>query len=436
MFDFEDLDYYELLGLARNASADEVKRAYRREITKYHPDRFANAPAEQQEYAVQRSQRINEAYRVLSDFNQRSSYSRKQTSRPVAPAPQGQRDHLAELYEQAQRHIAAGHPLEAIAALRQLQQLNPLYRDSATLMATAKAQLQQRNRRQAAAPAAPAQNDLPRRTLIIGGVTGILAAAALAAWALGQERSAIPSTTPGEFTPEAIAAEPTNLPVATLVPTAPPTATPTPTPTRTPPPSPTPSPTSVPTVTSLPTPIPNTPLGELLLSESFDRRSWAQQDGQNWSVGYRDGRYRIAAEEGVGLIWSYRTGPAGDASYAVDLQHQGEAGLLLHFASERNYVRCTINTSGGFRVAQATSGSLVVLAEGFSQAIALGENVGNRLEARIRGDLITFSANGQALAEVQAANLSNSSRYGLVVVAEASRAEAFFDNLEIRALTP
>jgi DnaJ domain len=435
MFDFEDLDHYELLGIARSAQADEVKRAYRREIAKYHPDRFVNATPEQSSYAVLRSQRINEAYRVLSDFSQRSSYSRKQPARTNQPAPPPQqRDHLAELYEQAQRHLVAERPLEAIAALRQLQQLNPLYRDSSELMAAAKAQLNQRNqRRESPRPVqSTATQGLPRRSMIIGGVSSVLAAAALAAWAFGRS----PVAQSVQPSPNAVASEPTEAPVPTFVATAAPTATPTPLPTRTPVPTATPTPTSAPTVTSLPTAIPTEPLGELLLNETFDRRAWAQQNGQDWSVGYRDDRYRIVAERGVGLIWSYRTGPTGDASYAVDVQVNGEGGLLLRFASERQYLRCTVNSAGEFRVARARAGSLEILAEGFSQAINSGDQPSNRIEARLRGENIEFLANGQTLAEVVVADLSNSARYGLVVVAEDTTAEAFFDNLEIRAIAP
>src|SRR5262249_56769720 len=151
MSDFENLDYYALLGVSRSASLDEIKRAYRREISKYHPDRFVNGTPEEQTYARQRSQRLTEAYRVLSDFAERSAYNRGQSaaafgSHPPrhAPPPAQPRDHQAELYEQAQRHLEGDRLLQAIGVLRQLQQINPFYRDSAEQLPAAQAPLHPR----------------------------------------------------------------------------------------------------------------------------------------------------------------------------------------------------------------------------------------------------------------------------------------------------
>jgi molecular chaperone DnaJ len=63
-------DYYQVLEINRSASADDVRRAYRRLARKYHPD---INPAEE---AEERFKEINEAYEVLSDDNRRMSYDR------------------------------------------------------------------------------------------------------------------------------------------------------------------------------------------------------------------------------------------------------------------------------------------------------------------------------------------------------------------------
>ena len=61
-------DYYEVLGVARSASLDDIKRAFRKLAMKYHPDRNKEPDAEQ------KFKEINEAYQVLSDQNKRNLY--------------------------------------------------------------------------------------------------------------------------------------------------------------------------------------------------------------------------------------------------------------------------------------------------------------------------------------------------------------------------
>jgi len=62
-------DYYEVLGVSRNASQEEIKKAYRNAALKYHPD-----VAKDKEEAAEKMKEINEAYAVLSDEKKRKQY--------------------------------------------------------------------------------------------------------------------------------------------------------------------------------------------------------------------------------------------------------------------------------------------------------------------------------------------------------------------------
>jgi molecular chaperone DnaJ len=65
-------DYYEVLGVARNASDDELKKAYRKLALKFHPDKNPDNRPE----AEERFKELVEAYQVLSDAERRSMYDR------------------------------------------------------------------------------------------------------------------------------------------------------------------------------------------------------------------------------------------------------------------------------------------------------------------------------------------------------------------------
>ena len=67
----EKRDYYEVLGVDKNASADEIKKAYRRLAKKYHPDLN---PGDKAKVAEEKFKEATEAYEILSDADKKSRY--------------------------------------------------------------------------------------------------------------------------------------------------------------------------------------------------------------------------------------------------------------------------------------------------------------------------------------------------------------------------
>ena len=63
-------DYYQVLGVNRDASAQEIKKAYRRLAMKYHPDRNADDDS-----ASEKFKEASEAYEILSDSEKRHAYA-------------------------------------------------------------------------------------------------------------------------------------------------------------------------------------------------------------------------------------------------------------------------------------------------------------------------------------------------------------------------
>jgi curved DNA-binding protein len=78
-------DYYQIMGISRDASQDEIKRTYRKLARKFHPD-VSNEPD-----AEERFKEINEAYEVLQDKERRAAYDRlasgHSAGEPFQPPP-------------------------------------------------------------------------------------------------------------------------------------------------------------------------------------------------------------------------------------------------------------------------------------------------------------------------------------------------------------
>jgi hypothetical protein len=67
-------NFYDLLEIGPTASADEVKRAFRQQIARYHPDKVQHLGDEFQQLAADRAAELTEAYRILSDARRRAEY--------------------------------------------------------------------------------------------------------------------------------------------------------------------------------------------------------------------------------------------------------------------------------------------------------------------------------------------------------------------------
>ncbi|XP_073401569.1 dnaJ homolog subfamily B member 2 isoform X2 [Dendrobates tinctorius] len=78
-------DYYEILGVPRNATQDDIKRAYRKLALKWHPDKNPD----NKELAEKKFKDIAEAYEVLSDVTKRETYDRYGKAGFSGPEPSG-----------------------------------------------------------------------------------------------------------------------------------------------------------------------------------------------------------------------------------------------------------------------------------------------------------------------------------------------------------
>ena len=66
-----DKDFYTILGVEKNASAEDIKKSYRKLAMQYHPDRNKDNPKAEEKF-----KEVNQAYDVLKDEQKRAAYDR------------------------------------------------------------------------------------------------------------------------------------------------------------------------------------------------------------------------------------------------------------------------------------------------------------------------------------------------------------------------
>ena len=429
MYDFEQLDSYELLGVARNASAEDLKRAYRQAIAQYHPDKWSKADASAQEYARKRAAAITEAYSLLKDKTPRLAA----TVEPIVPENRAER--LAQLYAHGQSLLAAGKYAQAVIVLQQLQQADPFYRDSADLLQRAESAIKR------AQPARQKKQKLPK-TLIVGiGSTLGIAALGGAIWLLGGSETSVAEnrpTTPAVAIADQTATPPlqgaplstaTAVPPTAVPPTDGPTAVP---PTAVPPTAVPPTavpPTAVPptAVPTAPPPLPDDLSGPVLLSDDMNGGSWPVGDSGNWSFSFVDGRYRMTMKAGLGTVWSYGgTLPGTNVVLAADVEtRSGSAGLLFGFVDANNYYRLMLGADGTWALQQRTGSGINLLLSG------TGLGPGRMIVAQ-RGAVTHVYWNETYLGEAILPAFP-AGNYGFILASN-DASEGYFDNLRIRQL--
>ena len=78
--------HYQLLDLPPTATSEDIKKAFRQQIARYHPDKVQHLGKEFQDMAAERAAELTEAYRILSDEGRRAEYDRSLSGATGAPA--------------------------------------------------------------------------------------------------------------------------------------------------------------------------------------------------------------------------------------------------------------------------------------------------------------------------------------------------------------
>lgn len=412
-FDFDHFDHYQILNVGRGASLNEIKKAFRQEIASYHPDRFIRASESERDYARARSQRINEAFRVLRDSKLRENYDNtmqpgritgrhQRTGRhgePIPTGPLNPRDHQAELYNTAVEHIEAGRLLQAVAVLRRLQQINPFYKDVATLLASTELSI---NARQMTLPI----ESIRRSGWLTISIVALVLILIGVGWILSDRLEISGSNTPPTITPTIDQRTPTT--IITRTPRA--------------------------TYTATPAPPTATPDANLFLDDNFATANWAEATGPTWRTTYEGKRYHITAAQFGDAAWSYRPLPQADVQLIVDVQvAQGKAGVVVRYRDDTDFIVVLLSPSSQeYVISQRQGDSFVELARGTHIAIQTSNELDNLMDVKVVGNQITLSVNGSLVTSIDVPAMPSSARFGMIAIPGTTDADAYFSRFTAR----
>jgi CheY-like chemotaxis protein/curved DNA-binding protein CbpA len=121
-----NLDHFEVLGVARSASAGEVRRAFVEQAKNCHPDKLADADPELRQLGAQLFARLSQAHETLADPKLRDRYVQELTSgkKKADPAAVARIVNAEQLFQRGEGHARRKDWPAAIAALREALQLD------------------------------------------------------------------------------------------------------------------------------------------------------------------------------------------------------------------------------------------------------------------------------------------------------------------------
>ena len=120
-------DYYEVLGLDRNAISYDIKRAFRSLARKFHPDKNPDDPDSESKF-----KEVQEAYAILSNPDEKSKYDRYGHNRPGEPIwprwLQGVDINIEDLFEEVSR--VSSEVFSEDAVLGEVREVRTFYTDT------------------------------------------------------------------------------------------------------------------------------------------------------------------------------------------------------------------------------------------------------------------------------------------------------------------